>query len=383
MKNVLGGFFNFVKSIVIDEKEDDSPSADSDVKASVQASILSKAADARAMTEAMRTAGSDGTATDSASAIDVEVVQTGILAKAEEARAMTQAMRSATVVSTSSTASIDTATDTSSISITEKAQELVQSSNYKANPSFDDIVQKVYPGAMTNSDLITKVTSKLQTKGYTTSNTLLATSLCCDELARQLEMDMAYIFGSNFNLGGLAGFPFAGNTGFGAMSAHIPDAGGCCLLVYGPHVGITSDGTVGKVERAGIRNVDSCCGSAIAASNYVQGITSGSMGVSLANVQSFTDFQQGAVQELILPHGKVLEDAANRMEQLPRSLYESQDLLMVEIVQKGSSGIKDGGLVMLGGIQINTGPATLDYFLPMRFDYLDADGVLVESMDFD
>jgi hypothetical protein len=30
-------------------------------------------------------------------------------------------------------------------------------------------------------------------------------------------------FGHHFNLGGLAGFPFAGVTGFGAMAHPIPD----------------------------------------------------------------------------------------------------------------------------------------------------------------
>jgi hypothetical protein len=38
----------------------------------------------------------------------------------------------------------------------------------------------------------------------------------------------------------IAGFPFTGNTGFGAMAAHIPDDG-YCLIVYGPHVGVAAD----------------------------------------------------------------------------------------------------------------------------------------------
>ena len=38
------------------------------------------------------------------------------------------------------------------------------------------------------------------------------------------------------------------------------------------------------------------------------------------------------------------------------------------------------GLALLGGIQINTGPDTDDYFHPLRFDYYDSDGNLVGSM---
>jgi hypothetical protein len=245
------------------------------------------------------------------------------------------------------------------------------------NAEFDKIVQSYYPGAISNKKLVSKVVDILTSKGYSPANTLLATSLCCDELARQLEDDFNGIYGNNFNLGGLAGFPFAGNTGFGAMAAHIPDDG-YCLTVFGPHVGITADGTVGKVERSGIALVDSCCGSAIAASNYVKGITDGGMNVRV-NLQSFTDFQQGAVQELILPHGKRLSEAENRMVELPLALYESQNLLLDEIITKGSTGIKRG-LARLGGIQINTGPDTLDYFLPLRFDFVNNDGEVIEEL---
>jgi hypothetical protein len=245
------------------------------------------------------------------------------------------------------------------------------------NAEFDKIVQSYYPGAISNKKLVSKVVDILTSKGYSPANTLLATSLCCDELARQLEDDFNGIYGNNFNLGGLAGFPFAGNTGFGAMAAHIPDDG-YCLTVFGPHVGITADGTVGKVERSGIALVDSCCGSAIAASNYVKGITDGGMNVRV-NLQSFTDFQQGAVQELILPHGKRLSEAENRMVELPLALYESQNLLLDDIITKGSTGIKRG-LARLGGIQINTGPDTLDYFLPLRFDFVNFKGEVVADM---
>ena len=60
---------------------------------------------------------------------------------------------------------------------------------------------------------------------HSTPNKLLHS----DELARNLEDDLNKVYGHNFNLGGLSGFPFAGNTGFGAMSSHVPDDGFCLL----------------------------------------------------------------------------------------------------------------------------------------------------------
>jgi hypothetical protein len=167
-----------------------------------------------------------------------------------------------------------------------------------ANATFHKIVQSYYPGAIRNSDLVSAVVDLLYSMGITPANSLLATSLCCDELARQLETDFSAVYGKHFSLGGLSGFPFAGHTGFAALTAHVPD-NGFCLTVYGPHVGIAADGTVGKVERAGIKLIDTCCGSAIAASRYLEGISSGDMVLSV-NVQSFKDFQQGAVRKLYM-----------------------------------------------------------------------------------
>ena len=260
----------------------------------------------------------------------------------------------------------------------ERIKVIIASENDPVeNPEFDKLVKATFPGAISNTELKAKVVDILAKKGFTGENTLLATCLCCDELARQLEDDFVNLYGNNFNLGGLAGFPFAGNTGFGAMAAHVPDEG-YCFIVFAPHVGITQDGLVGKVERQGIKLVDSCCGSAIAASNYVKGITDGGATIT-TKIQNFSDFQQGAVQELILPHGKRLNDADNRMKELPYALYDSQDLLVSDIVKTGARGLKKATAV-LGGIQINTSPDTVDYFHPLRFDMVDGNGDVVADL---
>ena len=266
--------------------------------------------------------------------------------------------------------------NTASAQLSEKLDK-VFSTRPAEDPEFDKLVKANFPGAISNKELATRVVDLLGEKGFTPDNTLLATSVCADELARELEDEFVDIFGNNFNLGGLSGFPFAGNTGWGAMSAHVPDDG-YCLTIHGPHVGITKDGVIGKVERSGIALVDNCCGSAIAASGYVKGITDGGAKIT-TKLQQFSDFQQGAVQELILPFGKRLNDADNRMKELPYALYDSQDILVRDIVNTGKGSIKKG-LALLSGIQINTGPDTLDYFHPLRFDYYDENGDVVEDL---
>ena len=57
----------------------------------------------------------------------------------------------------------------------------------EVDPAFDKIVKGHFPNAISNQDLESGVVNVLGKKGFTGSNTLLATSLCCDELARKLE----------------------------------------------------------------------------------------------------------------------------------------------------------------------------------------------------
>jgi len=54
-------------------------------------------------------------------------------------------------------------------------------------------------------------------------------------------------------------------------------------------------------------------------------------------------------------------------------------MLIREIVKKGSTRIK-WGAVLLRGVQINNGPDTPDYFVPLRFDYKKYSGEIVEDM---
>ena len=86
----------------------------------------------------------------------------------------------------------------------------------------EEKIHEVYAGALTNANLASKVKAALASVGYDESTTLLASSLCCDEVNRELEKELAQIYGDNFSMGGLAGFAFGGITSFGAMAHHIP-----------------------------------------------------------------------------------------------------------------------------------------------------------------
>ena len=236
-----------------------------------------------------------------------------------------------------------------------------------------------FPGALTNKELLQMIDTTLTKAGYDKDKTLVACSLCCDEVNRPLELDLADAYTSNFNMGGLAGFPFGGAVAFGAMAAHIPD-GGSTLLVYGPHVGVDSTGAVGTVERRGRENGGSCCGSAVAASGYVGDVLAGKT-EEAAIPDDPMHAQQYFVGKMLLPYAEKLEAADEKMVELPYALYEAQTDMVGRIVEKACGGVAgDGKIAVLGGIQINTPEAYSDYFLPRSFELYDNKGELVEDL---
>lgn len=238
-------------------------------------------------------------------------------------------------------------------------------------------VKEIYKGALTSADLAAKIKSALTEAGYVDEKTLLATSLCCDEVNRELDTQFTNIYGDNFSMGGLAGFAFGGITSFGAMAHHIP-TGGDCVIVYGPHVGVDADGVVGKINRRGREASGACCGSAVAALGYVTGVMSGECKAVMPD--NFIDAQQYWVGNELLQHGQRLADASDANTELPLALFDSQDQLMHDIVAAASKETHGGKIALVGGIQINTPAGTPDYFLPKVFEIIGSDGEKIDDL---
>lgn len=67
-----------------------------------------------------------------------------------------------------------------------------------------DKLKSAFPNALTNKELLAFIRKKLNKYKYGNS-TLVATSLCCDEVNRTLENDLRDLYGCYFSMGGLAG----------------------------------------------------------------------------------------------------------------------------------------------------------------------------------
>ena len=240
------------------------------------------------------------------------------------------------------------------------------------------LVKKLFPGAIPYSQMLNSLASNLVERGFHIPKTLCATSLCCDELNRPLERALVDIFDTNYSLGGMAGCPFGGLTSFQKMKMHIPD-GGNCVILYGTHVGVNSQGKVGTVERSNCKDGDKCCRSAMLAADYVMGVLDGE---PLAPIPTDPyDVSQYYVGTMLMPHAKRLKYAPDPMVELPYALYEAQTELMTRIIKEGSQyGQFPGTVAVMGGIQINTPPGMVDYFVPLNFDFYDGNGKLEETL---
>lgn len=127
------------------------------------------------------------------------------------------------------------------------------------------VVRNFYPDAVPLNNLMHNVIQAIFNEyDYTPSQILLANSICSDDInSLEYPAEARQMLGP-FELGGLNGFPFTGLTGMSAFASHVPDDG-AVMIFYGPHIGITTHGVIGRVTRSGQHKESCCCGAATAA----------------------------------------------------------------------------------------------------------------------
>ena len=250
----------------------------------------------------------------------------------------------------------DVAADLAKIEEEERLRKQQQEKKMKESTPMMSKLRDAFPGALPNDVLLERLGRRLAPYGFSMDTTLVASSLCSDEVNRPLEEACRRYYGDRyFAMGGLAGFPFAGVTGFGAMASHIPD-GGHCVLLYGPHVGVDSEGNVGKVDRRGKKASGTCCGSAVAASRTLGTVATGEIDVSEGYATApvtLYDAQQSYVTQFLLPYSSEIFAAEEPMVILPYVAFKPIDNQWNKILARASSAVgPKGKIAMLGGLQV-------------------------------
>jgi hypothetical protein len=212
------------------------------------------------------------------------------------------------------------------------------------------------------------------------STHLLAT-VCPDEINHE-HGDITDLFieevggGKVFHLGGLAGIPFTGSTGFGAYSAHVAE-GGHAFVLQAPHIGMSDDLALGKYSREGQSNAGSACGAAVGAMCHC---AAGNPMPDLAAAGSSSDYQMSFIINEI---GKRMPALANCLDENSKQAELARQTSnigreMLEQIVSTDFGDANSMLFVFTGIQINMPFDFEDYFQPLSFDVRKKDGSVVD-----
>mmetsp|Transcript_23076 Transcript_23076/g.49963 ORF Transcript_23076/g.49963 Transcript_23076/m.49963 type:complete len:363 (+) Transcript_23076:96-1184(+) len=256
--------------------------------------------------------------------------------------------------------------------------------------AFESSLRKNFPGSLSNSAIALRVAASLRDRGYMRTNTLFGSSLCSDEIndtAESLVGDFQNKLGVEgvFNLGGLGGLPFVGISGMGAFTSHCP-VDGKIFIVFGPHVGISDDGTVGKIERVGKTSVSTSCGAGIGA--YKAIMAADSTKAEAKETIGTKDFQEEYIISQLSnrldalkgqePSNETITYVTNKMYDLVWEMLRSE---INAFTTKPDFWSSVSEVTLLGGIVVNRGHGESfgiaggeDYYQPLMLKSLTKDG---------
>ncbi len=231
----------------------------------------------------------------------------------------------------------------------------------------DVIEQKIreqYPKAETGSYVTEKYLSYLSDHfKEDLKKMLFATSVCADDI--NVSTDFRRVLTRPFTLGGLGGIPFAGLTGMVAFSHHIPD-NGSAFIFYGPHIGITDEGELGKMRRPGQAELSNSCGALMLALSRLE--IEDEIYVPM-NVEY--DYQQVLLERSVMPYKHDILISDNRKKAITEVTYKNIDRQLHFLIRKAKDEFRCKRIYLLGAIIINTSPEFHDYVEVRNFEVIE------------
>ncbi|WP_350286284.1 hypothetical protein [uncultured Croceitalea sp.] len=228
---------------------------------------------------------------------------------------------------------------------------------------FAEAVKNHFPDAMDAKDTSIHYLGKMQLEhNIDISKVLMATSVCSDDINVPSTTFFNVLFGP-FIMGGLGGLPFAGQTGMTAFAHHIPDEGSA-FIFYGPHIGITLEGDLGKMYRPRQEETGNSCGALMLALSRLQDS-------AYKPVLNDDDYQQMKLEESLLQYRDEVLDSKNQEKAITEATYELIDKKVHEHLKSCKNEFHVDKVTLLGGIIINTDYGLDDYFVAKNFEVLD------------
>jgi len=228
--------------------------------------------------------------------------------------------------------------------------------------SLDDLIKRRYPNAMTETAFREKMRDSLAGEYHIDiSKMLLATSVCADDIiavreseTRSLKARLKNDFLGPFSMGGLAGIPYSGLTGTLTIAHHIPE-GGSVLIAYGPHIGMTDQGDLGKLLRPGQSHESAACGALTLALKHFHS----SPGYQPAYDDD--DTEQMTLERRLLPYREQILTAENPLQTATDIAYTIIHELIHRYIRAQKMEFNCEHLALAGGVVINTSPQHEDY----------------------
>jgi len=226
-----------------------------------------------------------------------------------------------------------------------------------------DLIHKWYPKAITTIDSVNKIIDFVETElDLEPKQVMLADSVCSDDVNSIQYPARTQEFLGPFKMGGLDGFPFTGLTGIGAFASHVPDEG-AEINYYGPHIGITKNGTIGEIHRFGQSRNSGCCG---AAKGALGKLTNNQI---IAGNVTDLDYQMNIIEQILLNEKARILNAQTPLYEATEVMYESIDIRINELVDKTNYNCKY--VILVGAILINSDSDMGSFTEVRRFDVID------------
>lgn len=232
---------------------------------------------------------------------------------------------------------------------------------------FDQIVKAVFPNAIDAKDTSVRYMGRMQDEyGLDVSKVLMATSLCSDDINVPSTTFFNVLFGP-FIMGGLGGIPFAGQTGMTAFAHHIPDEGSA-FIFYGPHIGVTLEGEMGKMYRPRQDKPGNSCGALMLALDRFRKDSAYSPKVN------DDDYQQMTLEKSLLPYREEILAADNQEVAITETTFKVIDQKIHQYINDTREEFHGDHVTLLGGIIINTDYGLDDYFAVRNFEVINLKG---------